>query len=325
MGEAAEVAGKLAAPLEKFITTISDGIGKVYEPRYIKKMADAEAYKIDKMAETMRKNWDMQITCNSDGTAVSMPEFEEFNQRMKSRVIFQELEKQKNIESVTGKAYSILESEENVSDESVDKDWTLRFFNSVEDISNEQMQEIWARILAGEVKKPGTISLRTLEILHSMTQQEAKLFEELCSHCMNTAGKYCVLHSEDYFKEFNIPFETILKLSEFGLVSLGPFLNVSVKLEVEPSVLARTEDYALVANVKKEEIRKVNINIYPLTTSGVELLKIVGCHMPLDEFKAVSRKLKVIAQQATVKIYRIEKIDEDGKVAPDTSENLFEE
>lgn len=322
MGEAAEVAGKLAAPLEKFITTISDGIGKVYEPRYIKKMADAEAYKIDKMAETMRKNWDMQITCNSDGTAVSMPEFEEFNQRMKSRVIFQELEKQKNIESVTGKAYSILESEENVSDESVDKDWTLRFFNSVEDISNEQMQEIWARILAGEVKKPGTVSLRTLETLHNMTQKEAMLFEKLCSHCIIIAGACCVLHNDAYFKEFNIPFEMILKLSECGLINSGSFLNVCVELNEKSYLAARTDDYIAIANTNA--IKTVEIKMYPLTTCGTELSKIVGCHMALDEFKVATRTIGQMTSIQSFKIHHIREIKEE-QIEYDESENLLDE
>lgn len=323
MGEAAEVAGKLAAPLEKLITTISDGIGKVYEPRYIKKMADAEAYKIDKMAETMRKNWDMQIACNSDGTAVSMPEFEEFNQRMKSRVIFQELEKQKNIECVTGKAYSILESEENVSDESVDKDWTLRFFNSVEDIGDEQMQEIWARILAGEVKKPGTVSLRTLGILHNMTQQDAMLFEKLCSHCIIVDDKYCVLNNNDYLKEFNIPFGTmILKLSEFGLIDHGSFLNISVELNEKEYFAARTDDY--IAIVTTKETKKVDIKMYPLTTSGEELSKIVGCHMALDEFKAATRTIGQMISNLSFKIHRIREIKEE-QIEYDESENLLDE
>lgn len=323
MGEAAEFAGKLAAPLEKLITTISDGIGKVYEPRYIKKMADAEAYKIDKMAETMRKNWDMQIACNSDGTAVSMPEFEEFNQRMKSRVIFQELEKQKNIESVTGKAYSILESEKNVSDESVDKDWTLRFFNSVEDISNEQMQEIWARILAGEVKKPGTVSLRTLEILHNMTRQDAMLFEKLCSHCIIVDDKCCVLNDSDYLKEFNIPFGTmILKLSEFGLIDHGSFLNISVELNEKLYFTARTDDY--IAIVTTKETKKVDIKMYPLTTSGKELSKIVGCHMALDEFKAATRTIEQMTSNLSFKIHRIREIKE-GRIEYYKNEDLLDE
>ena len=35
-----------------------------------------------------------------------------------------------------------------------DPDWTARFFDCVQDVSSEDMQRIWAKILAGEVGKP---------------------------------------------------------------------------------------------------------------------------------------------------------------------------
>jgi hypothetical protein len=45
-----------------------------------------------------------------------------------------------------------LKKENDVSDTPVDEDWIVRFFNVVEDISDEMMQQLWGRILAGEVK-----------------------------------------------------------------------------------------------------------------------------------------------------------------------------
>ena len=44
-----------------------------------------------------------------------------------------------------------------------DPDWTARFFDYAQDISSEDMQRIWAKILAGEVESPGRTSLRTLD------------------------------------------------------------------------------------------------------------------------------------------------------------------
>ena len=40
-----------------------------------------------------------------------------------------------------------------------DFDWFVRFFEASGNISNEQMQELWARVLAGEVNTPGTFFL----------------------------------------------------------------------------------------------------------------------------------------------------------------------
>ncbi|WP_152535164.1 DUF2806 domain-containing protein, partial [Candidatus Synechococcus spongiarum] len=63
-----------------------------------------------------------------------------------------------------------------VPDHDPDPDWAARFFDCTQDVSSEDLQKLWGRILAGEVKSPGQTSLRTLSILRDMTQQDAKNF-----------------------------------------------------------------------------------------------------------------------------------------------------
>ena len=65
-----------------------------------------------------------------------------------------------------------------------DPDWTARFFDYAQDISSEDMQRIWARILAGEVESPGRASLRTLDTLRNMTKRDAEMFSDLCPFIM---------------------------------------------------------------------------------------------------------------------------------------------
>ena len=61
----------------------------------------------------------------------------------------------------------------------MDKDWFTRYFNIVQDISNEDIQDLWAKLLAGEIKQPGSFSYRTLETLKNMTTDEAELFTKI--------------------------------------------------------------------------------------------------------------------------------------------------
>ena len=44
-----------------------------------------------------------------------------------------------------------------------------------EEISDKDLQDIWGRILAGEIKKPKSYSLRTLEVMRNMSKDEASL------------------------------------------------------------------------------------------------------------------------------------------------------
>ena len=72
-----------------------------------------------------------------------------------------------------------------VFDHQPDPDWTARFFDDIQDISSEEMQSLWAKVLAGEVERPGSTSIRTLSILKNLDQAAASLFGNLCSACIS--------------------------------------------------------------------------------------------------------------------------------------------
>ncbi len=102
---------------------------------------------------------------------------------IEQRVRFQEEKRQRNIASVVQGAADELGDGE-VPDHDPDHDWTARFFSDVQDVSNEEMQGLWSKILAGEVKKPGSTSIKTLEILRNLDKDIAKLFQNICSNCI---------------------------------------------------------------------------------------------------------------------------------------------
>ncbi len=100
------------------------------------------------------------------------------------RILFQERKRQANIESVvTQAAYQLGDKE--VSNHEPDHDWTARFFNDVQDVSSEEMQALWAKVLAGEVERTGSTSIRTLGILKNLDKATANLFRNLCSICVS--------------------------------------------------------------------------------------------------------------------------------------------
>ena len=184
-----EIVQALVSPAEKLIEAVSGAIGKAYEPKHIRKMADAKAYELKVISDTVRNNSDVPIVYDSAGVSIDTSNFEEIAKRASSRLAYQEITKQQNIEAVADNAYEELENVENVSSEPVNPDWMFRFFNSVENISNKDMQKIWGHILAGEIKQPNTYSFRTLEKLKNMTQQEAKDFQMVSSLALQNGGR----------------------------------------------------------------------------------------------------------------------------------------
>ena len=63
----------------------------------------------------------------------------------------------------------------------IEDDWLNVFERYAEDASTERMQKLWGRVLAGEVRKPGRFSMRTLRFLSEFSQADALLFADFCS------------------------------------------------------------------------------------------------------------------------------------------------
>ena len=145
---------------------------------------------------------------------------------IEQRVRFQEEKRQANIGSVIVQAAQELGDRE-VQDHEVDHDWTARFFNNVQDVSSEEMQQLWAKVLAGEVERPGQFSLRTLDALHNMSVGEAKLFAEACNY---VAAERMIIYTDDmHVMHNNMHFGNILKLAELGLIMWSPDLTYTAE------------------------------------------------------------------------------------------------
>ena len=76
-------------------------------------------------------------------------------------------------------------AEKNSSDEVMKKSPSDEFINSfipyAQDVVEEKMQERWAKLLLGEMEAPGSFSRMTMNALSKMQQDDAQLFERLCS------------------------------------------------------------------------------------------------------------------------------------------------
>ena len=55
------------------------------------------------------------------------------------------------------------------------------FLTTYKTYLQKEMQLLWAKVLAGEVERPGSTSIRTLSILRNLDQATAGLFRKFCS------------------------------------------------------------------------------------------------------------------------------------------------
>ena len=79
-----------------------------------------------------------------------------------------------NVSKALLSAEAELETDPQTPPESkVDDDWLFRWRDSASTVSAEELQTLWGRVLAREIKSPGSFSLRTLEFLKNLSREEA--------------------------------------------------------------------------------------------------------------------------------------------------------
>lgn len=102
--------------------------------------------------------------------------------RAQEAFISRQYRAQSNRESIAGKATNELSKYLSTEDATrqIDPDWLDVFSRHAETKSNEEMQLYFARLLAGEIRKPGAFSPATLEVLARLTPDLATLFAGLC-------------------------------------------------------------------------------------------------------------------------------------------------
>ena len=310
---ATEIVQALVSPAEKLIEAVSGAIGKAYEPKHVRKMADAKAYELKLISDTIRNNSDVPIVYDSTGVSIDTSNFEEIAKRASSRLAYQEITKQQNIEAVADNAYEELENAENVSPESVNPDWMFRFFDSVENISNEDMQKIWGHILAGEIKRPNTYSYRTLEKLKNMTQQEAECFQIVSSLALRHGGKDFILNDENILNKYKVHFGHILMLEECGLMMAQ---NLSLKLSTsldQPDYLYNSKVIGLV-NGRKAGSQKLVIPVYLFTESGSQLIKAVQPQVNSQYFIEYLEIIRERNKDFVFTAHEVNYIDDEGEI-----------
>ena len=191
-----------------FIEKVSEGIGGAFKPWQNKRVARANAEVAIMEAQT-----DIEVNT--------------IQQRGLNRLLYEESQKQENIEGITCKALPYLNKEDgNPGD--IDKDWMVNFLNKCRLISDDDMQSIWARILAGEANVPGSFSKRTINFMESLDKKEAKWFSDLCAfkvelvESLNDAREevpFIVNYNEKIYSENGITFLNLKNLEAIGLIS----------------------------------------------------------------------------------------------------------
>lgn len=202
---------------------------------------------------------------------------------IQQRWLFQEEKRLRNIEAIVNQAASKL-GDATVPDHEPDHDWIARFFGDVQDVSSEQIQTIWGKVLAGEVRRPGSTSLHALAILKNLDQEVASTFSRACSLCSYFFENGKLLEARiisfnspdtftraDYLDEYGFQYGDYLRLTEYGLTH--PQRDTRVKI---PIGTFRHQNKQLRVDITKGQApSELDLSGFMLTQSGRELSQVV--------------------------------------------------
>lgn len=269
-------------PLEKLIEVVSSGIGTLYRPRKIRKEADAEAYAIRVLEKA-------KAEAGADSMLVEIDTVE----RIEKRLVAQEIRRQNNIDSVVEAAAEDLKGKE-VSDEPVSEDWATRFFGIVQDVSQEEMKVIWSKILAREIERPSTFSMRTLETLRNLSANEAELFVKIAPFVMQQNNHF-IFNESDVLDKSGIHYVDMAKLTECGLLQPGTFVRKNFESRQDrESVTAIINCKYVVLMTLPRGSKKVNIPVTLLSQTGIELYCLLEPEANMDYIKSLAEYVKKI-------------------------------
>lgn len=249
--------GELSKPATVLIEKISGAVGILYDPTRIRREARAKA----------------DAALIEAGAVIEIGDLE---RRAMGRFVQEQSREQANIENITAKALP------NISDSSdpsnVDDDWLAEFFARSRRVSNEEMQDLWSRMLSGEANNPGSVSKRTLDFVGLMDRSDAELFSRLCNFSATSIEEVLIFDtSDELLANESLQYSDLAHLESIGLIQLADGLSSFIRQGMEESfdIEVSSQILSVKIEVTEKDVRNFEFGKVMFTRTGRELRRFV--------------------------------------------------
>lgn len=182
---------------ELLVNKVSDCIGGVLAPFQLVRMTEAECE-----ADLMRAKNAIKITG--------------LNERAALRFLGEQAKQQKTIEDIVARAVPLLKDSFDPS--KLNEHWTRNFVEKAR-MSDEEMQTLWSRVLAGEANAPGAFSKRAINVLNDLEASDARLFSVLFDFSWDSIGPVVLRPDDKIYSNRGISWDSLRHLGSLGLIS----------------------------------------------------------------------------------------------------------
>jgi hypothetical protein len=213
-----------------------------------------------------------------------------------------------NIDQITQIAAEELRSEPNAEAAPkeheatpISEDWLNVFESEAAHMSSEEMQRLFGKILAGEIRKPATYSIKTIKLMAQLDNRAASLFRLLCScsislrtpdrdsHVIDARVVSMGNAAANSLQAYGLSFDALNILQEYGLIisDYNSYMDYRPAVAYENRVgfpaTYQNAWWAFAPKAPRSNDEQLKIHGVALSRSGKELLPIVDIE-PNDKY-----------------------------------------
>lgn len=156
----------------------------------------------------------------------------------------------------------------------VDDDWLFRWREHASSVGAEDLQNLWGRVLAGEIKSPGSFSLRALDFLKNLSQQEAVDIAKLSRFAID---EFIFRGDEALLRAEGITYGFLLTMQELGVIAGVEALGLTIRMKsLAPETFIRglvSHDRVLVVT-HEDAMKELQLHVCQLTAVGRQILRL---------------------------------------------------
>ena len=179
-----------------------------------------------------------------------------------------------------------------------------RWISEASNVSDETLQGLWARLLAGELESPGSVSNDTMSIARDLNKDRAEEFQKLCSAalCYQDGSPMIVMScgnpGTSSLGPFGLSYDVLMRLAHHRLIvnDMTSYTNFALDSS-QPGLLVRQLETAWLlrwSGEAKQADSNQRIRGILFTPAGKELFAVVQ-KIPIPAY--TSAMLKALEQE----------------------------
>jgi hypothetical protein len=187
---------------------------------------------------------------------------------------------------------------------SIGEDWLFRWRDYAGEVSSDQLRILWGKALAGELKSPGTYSLRALDFLRNLSPNEAQRIALLSRFVL---GNFIARSQKKLLAEEGVNITFLMEMEDLGVISGADSANLSVNLKSLESgrfVHALYSHGRAIVLSHEDPARIMSLDTYTLTEVGRQI-QWLGTFAPHEGYlRKVGEEIKLRGFTVVLGSYR---------------------